>query len=219
MRFSSVPILNTDKKYMKSTKSILVLTAMLSLTFLLSSSNALKNEESIHLSPVTSEDNSTEEAFNTMMQVIAHKRCVNCHPSGDRPRQGEDSHLHKFNVQRGSSGHGLPANQCGTCHQPENNDFSGVPGAPHWHLAPRSMGWEGLSRTEIAAAMLDRSKNGNRSVTEIEKHLTEDPLVLWVFEPGVTNTGEPREKPPVTKEAYIQAVKTWVAGGAIIPNQ
>ncbi len=172
-----------------------------------------------HLSDNPSSNEVTEEAFNTMMKVISHKRCVNCHPSGNRPNQGEDSHPHRFDVQRGEDGHGLAALECSTCHQEENNDMSGVPGAPHWHLAPRSMGWEGLNKFEIAEAMLDKSKNGGRSVQEIEKHLTEDALVLWVFEPGVNNEGIEREKPPVSKAEFISAVKTWVKSGANIPTQ
>ncbi len=157
-------------------------------------------------------------AFDQMMEVVAHKRCVNCHPSGDQPNQGEDSHVHRFDVQRGAKGFGVAGLQCSTCHQEENNAASGVPGAPHWHLAPRSMGWEGLNRVEIARAMIDRSKNGNRSLAEIEKHLTEDALVLWVFEPGVNHEGVPREKPPVSKADYIAAVKSWIAAGAPIPE-
>ncbi|MEL7021145.1 MAG: hypothetical protein AAGK47_06035 [Bacteroidota bacterium] len=158
------------------------------------------------------------DAFNTMMAVLTHKRCLNCHPAGDRPRQGEDSHIHHFNVQRGADGHGVAALKCESCHQAENNLFSGVPGAPHWHLAPRSMAWEGLTPIEIATSMLDPERNGGRSVQEIERHLTEDELVLWVFEPGVDADGMPREKPPVSKENYIKAVKQWVAAGAIIPT-
>lgn len=157
-------------------------------------------------------------AFDQMMLVVAHKRCVNCHPAGDRPRQGEDSHLHRFGVQRGADGHGVAALTCNTCHQEENNMESGVPGAPHWHLAPRSMGWEGMSRVEIAQAMVDPARNGGRSIQEIEKHLTEDPLVLWVFDPGVDHEGIPREKPPISKEEYIAAVKAWVETGAVIPE-
>ena len=159
------------------------------------------------------------DPFDVMMQVVTHQRCMNCHPAGDRPHQGDDSHIHYFEVQRGENGHGLKNLQCNTCHQSGNNDFSGVPGAPHWHLAPRSMAWEGLSRIEIAQAILNKSKNGNRSVEEIEKHLTEDPLVLWVFDPGLNNEGTAREKPPVSKEDYIKAVKEWVAAGAKIPTE
>ena len=157
-------------------------------------------------------------SFDQMMQVLTHRRCMNCHPAGDQPRQGEDSHLHRFHVQRGADGHGSAALACGTCHQAENNDFSGVPGAPHWHLAPRSMGWEGLNRYEIARAMLDPEKNGGRSPVEIERHLVTDPLVLWAFEPGVDHEGKPREKPPISREQFVAAVKAWFAAGAPIPE-
>ncbi|MCI4671866.1 MAG: hypothetical protein MRZ79_27235 [Bacteroidia bacterium] len=155
--------------------------------------------------------------FDVMTQVLTHQRCLNCHPAGDRPRQGDESRVHSFNIQRGEDGHGMLNAQCSSCHQSENNNFSGVPGAPHWHLAPKSMAWEGLNRIEIVQVMLDKGKNGGRSLEEIEKHLTEDPLVLWAFDPGVNNEGLPREKPPVSKEEFIKAVKQWVAEGAVIP--
>lgn len=159
------------------------------------------------------------EAFDKMMSVLTHKRCTNCHPSGDRPLQGEDSHIHYFNVQRGEDGHGTAAVQCSTCHQKENNDNSGVPGAPHWHLAPRSMAWVGLNKYEIARSMLNPETNGGKTVAEIEKHMTEDDLVLWAFEPGVNNEGIPREKPPISEAEFIKAVKDWVAAGAVVPGK
>ena len=159
------------------------------------------------------------EAFDKMMAVLTHKRCVNCHPSGDRPRQGEDSHYHNFGVRRGADNHGLPALRCETCHQQENNNFSGVPGAPEWSLAPLRMQWEGLSRVEIARSILDPAKNNGRSLEETVQHLTEHELVLWAWEPGVDANGTPREKPPVPKDEYIQAVKEWAAAGAPIPEK
>ncbi len=162
---------------------------------------------------------SEESPFDIMMKVLSHKRCLNCHPSDNRPRQGEDMHMHHFEVQRGPNNHGLEVLKCETCHQEENNSFSGVPGAPHWHLAPRSMGWVGLSRVEIAQAMLDPVRNGGRSLAEIQRHLTEDKLVLWAFDPGIDHEGREREKPPVSKEDFIQAVKDWVSTGAAIPGE
>ena len=169
----------------------------------------------VRVSPAR-EDNT---AFDTMMRVLTHKRCVNCHPADDYPRQGEDSHFHRFGIERGKSNHGAEATTCNTCHQDENNNQSGVPGAPEWSLAPLSMAWQGLSRTEIARSMLDRKRNGNRSLKEIEHHLTEHALVLWAWNPGVDNEGNPREKPPVSKEDYIAAVKKWVEEGAHIPEK
>jgi len=160
-----------------------------------------------------------ETPFDKMMAVLTHKRCINCHPSDDYPRQGEDSHVHNFGVQRGEDNHGTSALRCESCHQPENNNFSGVPGAPEWSLAPRSMAWQGLTRVEIAEAMLDPEKNGGRTLEETVHHLTEHELVLWAWEPGVDASGNPREKPPVSKEEYIEAVKAWVAAGAIIPDK
>jgi len=160
-----------------------------------------------------------EEAFDKMMQVLTHKRCVNCHPSDDNPRQGEDSHVHNFGVERGPEGRGVAALQCQSCHLPVNNEVAGVPGAPDWHLAPPSMAWQGLSRVEIARSMLDPEKNGGRSLEETVHHLTEHELVLWAWNPGVDSEGIPREKPPVSKEEYIRAVKEWAEAGAHIPAE
>jgi len=159
------------------------------------------------------------DPFSKMMAVLTHKRCVNCHPSGDRPRQGEDSHYHRFGVERGPDNHGVAALQCGTCHQAENNDYSGVPGGPDWHLAPIEMAWEGKSRVEIARSILDPEINGGMSLEDVVHHLTEHELVLWAWEPGVNHEGLPREAPPVGKEEYIQAVKDWAAAGAVIPAE
>jgi len=164
-------------------------------------------------------ESTANESFNKVMQVITHKRCMNCHPSGNTPRQGEDSHLHHLGVQRGEDGNGLAGYTCNTCHQQENNNFAGVPGAPHWGLAPETMAWEGKSRIEIAQQIMDPARNGGRSKDDILKHLTEDELVLWAWEPGVNGEGEPRELPPVSKEEWIAAVKDWIAGGAVIPEE
>ncbi|MBX2815770.1 MAG: hypothetical protein KTR24_07225, partial [Saprospiraceae bacterium] len=120
------------------------------------------------------------DPFDKMMAVLTHQRCVNCHPAGDTPRKGDDQHITRsLGVPGGEEGHGPAGLSCETCHSEENNNYSGVPGAPHWALAPSSMAWEGLSRIEIAQSMLDPTKNGGRSLTEIVEHLTEHELVLW----------------------------------------
>jgi len=158
--------------------------------------------------------------FYKMMRVVMHQRCVNCHPSDHIPKQSEDAHPHHFGIKRGQTGqpnHGAKATQCSTCHQSENNDFSGVPGAPEWSLAPHSMRWEGLTAQEIAASFLDPKRNGGRDHDAVMHHMTEHPLVLWAWNPGINAAGIPREKPPVEKAEYIKAVKTWFEAGAIIP--
>ncbi|MEX0273475.1 MAG: hypothetical protein AB3N16_03765 [Flavobacteriaceae bacterium] len=157
--------------------------------------------------------------FDKMMDVLTHKRCVNCHPNDHIPKQGEDSHPHYFGMARGEGNMGYEATSCNTCHHSENNPYSGVPGAPEWSLAPHSMRWEGLTRNQIAESMLDPNSNGGRTHEEVMHHLTEHALVLWAWTPGVDSEGNPRELPPVPKEEYITAVKEWFANGARIPSE
>ena len=157
-------------------------------------------------------------AFDSILTVLRHPRCINCHPSGDRPMQGMEQRQHYFNVQRGPDGHGVAAMKCGTCHQRSNNPYSGVPGAPHWHLAPRSMGWVGLSDHELGAQLLDPERNGGITVAELEEHMLHDSLVLWGWAPGVDRNGNQRELPPLGLPEWRAAVKTWIGSGTPIPS-
>src|SRR6266567_6710295 len=54
--------------------------------------------------------------FIELGKVLTHPRCVNCHPAGDYPRQGEQGRPHQPPVGRGADGHGLPAMRCSICH-------------------------------------------------------------------------------------------------------
>ncbi len=175
------------------------------------SKTMLVNEEDYTMSD-------SEVSFNKMMDVLTSKRCVNCHPNDKIPKQGDDSHPHFFGISGGIENIGYESTTCGTCHQEENNDYSGVPGAPEWSLAPDAMKWEGLSRIEIAKSILDPAINGGRNLEELEHHLTAHELVLWAWEPGIRADGSKREPPPVPLEEYIQAVKHWIEEGAVIPE-
>jgi len=205
---------------MRNQKLFYILPLFLFATILFASNlsnTALENN--LETTAETTTNASSAENFEKMMAVLTHKRCMNCHPSDNTPKQGEDSHPHSFGMTRGEGNLGFPATNCNTCHQEENNEFSGVPGAPHWSLAPESMSWEGSSRTEIAEAILDKKRNGGRSRQEVMHHLTEDPLVLWAWKPGVDTEGNPREAPPVPVDEYIVAVKEWFEAGAVIPAE
>ncbi|WP_281542478.1 hypothetical protein [Maribacter aestuarii] len=158
-------------------------------------------------------------AFDKMMDVLTHQRCMNCHPNDNIPKQGDDSHPHYFDMARGDDNMGFQATQCATCHQSENNEYSGVPGAPHWSLAPASMGWQGLSRIEIAEQLLDKETNGGKTHEELIEHMTEDELVLWAWKPGVDADGNMRTPPPVSEEEFAKAVKEWFKDGARIPSK
>ena len=160
-----------------------------------------------------SKEDKSLEAFQTVLEVLRSPRCMNCHPSNDVPKVGDDRHPHLFGVMRGDDDHGGSVQMCSTCHQDENNEYSMVPGAPHWGLAPKSMGWEGLNDAELGAVLLDTSKNGNRTAKDLVKHMSEDALVLWAWEPG----GE-RATPPVPLNEFKAALQTWLDNGAKVPE-
>ncbi len=181
-----------------------------------------KSADTSEYSPIVyegSNQQTSNEAFDKMMDVLTHQRCMNCHPNDNIPKQGDDRHPHYFGMARGENDHGFQATKCVTCHQSENNSYSGVPGAPHWALAPASMGWEGLSRTKIAERMLHPETNGGKNHQELVKHMTEDELVLWAWNPGVDANGKQREVPPVSEEAFKTAVEDWFASGAMVPSK
>src|SRR5262249_9508146 len=83
------------------------------------------------------DDAGARKAFLTAYPVFMHPRCMNCHPSGDVPLQGDDSRLHAQNVKRGPDGKGKYALKCANCHQPTNLPGENMPpGNPNWHLPP-----------------------------------------------------------------------------------
>lgn len=146
-------------------------------------------------------------------KVLLHPRCVNCHPAGESPFQGEDGHPHEPWVRRGLGGHGVVGMRCATCHQEANFDPGRVPGAPHWHLAPLDMAWTDKSLAEICGQLKDPERNGGRSLKEVERHMAEDPLVGWAWTPGAD-----REPAPGTQEAFAELIREWVATGAECPS-
>jgi len=151
--------------------------------------------------------------FTELGKVLTHPRCLNCHPAGDRPRQGEEGRLHQPRVERGADNHGVAALRCSACHGQANFEPGRVPGHPEWHLAPREMGWEGKTLGEICAQIKDPKRNGNRTLAEIVHHIGTDTLVGWAWAPG---TGR-RPAPGTQKEAGA-LVEAWVKTGAACPN-
>ncbi|HEY0800102.1 MAG TPA: hypothetical protein VGD54_04605 [Steroidobacteraceae bacterium] len=160
-------------------------------------------------------DNRPEALFTSVALVLQQPRCLNCHPrGGDSPHQGTDAHTHKPLVVRGADDRGAPAMRCGTCHGSENNTSSGIPGAPRWQLAPKSMGWEGLSQAELCRTLTDPEQNGNRDVAQLVEHMTTDPLVQWAWNPGAGRT-----PPPTSQSAFHKAVRLWASAGAPCPDE
>jgi hypothetical protein len=151
--------------------------------------------------------------FAEVGKVLTHPRCVNCHPAGDRPHQGEQGRPHQPPVERGPDGLGLQAMRCPICHQQANFDPGRVPGNPIWHLAPREMAWEGKTLSEICAQIKDPARNGGRSLEALVEHIGTDHLVGWAWAPGYGR----RPAPGTQKEAGA-LVEAWVKTGATCPN-
>ena len=81
------------------------------------------------------DDAAAAAAFESIITVLHHPRCLNCHSRGDFPRQGDDSHRHTMKVPRGPAGDGVSALKCSTCHQDHNLVGQHLPpGAPDWQL-------------------------------------------------------------------------------------
>ncbi len=150
--------------------------------------------------------------FTEAGRVIQHPRCVNCHPAGDRPAQGEDGHPHQPLVVRGEDGLGAIGMRCTTCHGPANFDPGGVPGHPLWHVAPIEMAWAGKSLGEICEQIKDPKRNGGKPMAQIVDHMASDSLVGWGWTPGAG-----REPAPGTQKEFGELIRAWVESGAACP--
>ena len=155
------------------------------------------------------------KAFEAIVPVLRHPRCMNCHSTGNSPRQGDESRPHNMQVRRGPDGHGLNVVQCSTCHQDHN--LPGVhtpPGAPEWHLPSPEMPmiWEELTDGQLCELLKDPKRNGNRTVAQIVEHMS-TPLVLWGWHPG-----EGRTPVPMPQNEFLAHVKTWAVNGATCPS-
>ena len=156
-----------------------------------------------------------KRAFGDVVRVLQSPRCMNCHPSGDRPLQSDRSLPHAQNVSRLTIAAGVP---CATCHQERNSEVVGVaggpPGAPHWGLPPvdQPMVFQGKTATQLCEQVKDPKQNHGRSLAALVEHVEHDPLVLWGWSPGGQRT-----TPPISHDVFVAAFKTWVDGGAACP--
>jgi hypothetical protein len=168
------------------------------------------------LTPGARDDAASRAAFLAAYPVFMHPRCMNCHPSGDAPLQGDDSHPHGQNVQRGPEGKGLYALKCANCHQLANLPGANMPpGNPNWHLPPPAMKMVFQCRTpsELARQLKDPKLNGGKTLDQLLHHVSEDKLVLGGWDPG-----DGRSKPPIPHAEFATKVREWIEKGAAIPE-
>ncbi len=161
------------------------------------------------------DESASRAAFLAAYPVFMHPRCMNCHPAGDVPLQGEDSRPHAQNVKRGLDGKGVSALRCVNCHLDQNTPGANMPpGNPNWRLPPANMKmvFQGRSPAELAAQLKDPAQTG-KSLDQVLHHVTEDTLVL-----GGWNPGEGRAKPPMSHAEFARLMKVWIENGAAIPQ-
>jgi len=152
------------------------------------------------------------EVFLSVIPVLKHPRCLNCHSAGDYPRQGDDGHIHAQNVKRGPDGHGRYGEKCAACHQDYNvGGLNMPPGAPNWHLPPSNMPmiWEHRTPGQICRQIKDPRQNGGKTITQIIEHVTSDKLVMWGWNPG-----EGRSMPSMGHDEFAQKMAEWARYGA-----
>ena len=157
-------------------------------------------------------------AFETVRAVLQHPRCQNCHPSGDEPLQGDDSHVHLQNVKRGPTGRGMVGEECTTCHGPANPPSNyGLhipPGVSEgWHMPGPEMKlvFVGVAPHDLCERIKNPATNGGKDMAALRAHL-DTPLVLWGWNPGFG-------RPPVStpRDQFLAAWDTWAKAGAPCP--
>jgi hypothetical protein len=157
--------------------------------------------------------------FTEAAKVITHPRCMNCHPAGDSPLQGNDQHQHMPPTWRGEAGAGVAGAPCSSCHTEKNFTLVGtsatyhsIPGNPRWGLARIEMAWEGKSIHDICEQIKDQKRNGGRTLALLQDHFAHDDLVAWGWNPG-----EGREPAPGTQAQLGELVQAWIDTGAQCP--
>lgn len=153
-------------------------------------------------------------SWEKVASILQHPRCLNCHQVLS-PLQGNVPREHVPRVERGKDNHGIAVLKCANCHGTANDPTSRVPGVGggHWHLAPLSMNWQGLSLGDLCRQLKDPKRNGNRDGKALIKHMTEDPLVLWGWAPG-----EGRDPIPTRHSDFVNLVKVWVDSDQVCPG-
>lgn len=154
------------------------------------------------------------KAFMDVYKVLTSPRCVNCHPAGDVPLNGDDGHLHNMTPQRGKDGKGISAMKCTNCHQPTNTPgMHTPPGNPKWALPPADMKmvFEGRTPRQLALQIMDYKRNGHKTKAQLIEH-ARDTLVKAGW-----NMGEGRKPPPLSYEEFVSAWDSWINNGGFAP--
>src|SRR5262245_47674487 len=153
--------------------------------------------------------------FEKIASILRHPRCLNCHQL-EVPLQGDRQwqHIPKIGRNAPALADGRPA--CARCHAGDG-PATGIPGRPGWRLPPIEAAWEGLTTAQLCQAIKSPRTNGGRDLPELIKHLDEDTLVLWAWEPAAP--GVQRTPPPISHKEFVDLARHWVTTGAACPER
>lgn len=193
--------------------SVVVMAVMVSLSFGLKIEKIASNN--VEGEGMSKDSVASVKAFKDVYKVLMSPRCMNCHPAGDVPLQGDDSHLHTMLPKRGKDGKGVYAMKCSNCHQPTNIEgLNKPPGHPEWHLPPANMKmvFQGRTPEQLAKQLVNPRTNGNKTMAQLLAH-ADDGLVKAGWNPG-----EGRTLPPLSHAEFKKAWVTWIKTGAYAPR-
>ena len=199
-------------------KTITVMAIIVSVIVVTTSAFKNKNDSAgndVKYNGINKDSVASVKAFMQVYKVLMSPRCMNCHPSGDIPLQGDDSHLHTMFPKRGKEGKGVYAMKCSNCHQPTNTaGLNTPPGNPNWHLPPADMKmvFQGRTAHQLAKQIMDPKQNGHKNKEQLIEH-ADDGLVSAAWNPG-----EGRTLPPMSHAEFKKAWITWIEKGAYAPR-
>lgn len=198
----------------RNTRVFVVMTIIVSAVGLLTT--AFEGKDNFNHPDISSADSAASAAaFMKVYDVLMSPRCMNCHPAGDIPLQGDDSHLHTMSPKRGKDGKGIYSMKCSNCHQPTNVPGIGTPpGNPKWALPPADMKmvFEGRTARQLALQIMDYKRNGHKDKAKLIEH-ARDTLVKAGW-----NMGEGRKPPPLSYDEFVAVWDEWINKGGVAPK-
>jgi hypothetical protein len=155
-----------------STVFLPVLAAMVGapLDFAAAEQTPTQIRESASFSGIADRAERSRAMFAEVAKVLTGPRCMNCHPAGDHPLQGDDHHIHQPAAARGLSNNGVPGLPCASCHTDRN--FTLSIGEAKYQSIPGHLdgGWP-LSRwhgkVSLSATSAGRSKIQHATGVEV----------------------------------------------------
>jgi hypothetical protein len=162
------------------------------------------------------------EAWRRIESVLVQPRCLNCHAVSDYPRRGDDRQPHGLAARRGPDEHGAAPN-CDACHLDRNQAGPGIPGAKGWHMPPIALAWESEAGKPahggaLCASLKPPTAEGEPDYERLIEYVQFAPTVLWAWRPGQPPDGTTRALPPISHDAFVDAIKHWVSAGAPCPS-